>query len=128
MQLRQAKQEGGVHKEVEELDFSFGGMNDAISPVDQKGKGEGKGSPAGGQDDALQPAEVEMKLDRVFDEIPPNSKERTQFEELFLDDMARALGIPRHLLQVLTNYPMLLSLDMMRDATFFDNTIQHDAR
>lgn len=109
-----------MHKEVEELDFNFGGMDDAISPANQKGKGEGMGSPTGGQDKALQPAEVEMKLDRVFDEIPPNSKERTQFEELFLDDMARALGIPRHLLQVLTNYPMLLSLDMMRDATFFD--------
>jgi len=98
VQLRQAQQGGGARKEVEELDFNFGSQEDVVSPVDKKWKDKKGDSPL--KDEALQPAEVEMKLDRVFDEIPPNSKERAQFEELFLEDMARALGVPRRLLKV----------------------------
>ena len=100
VQLRQAQHGGGTQKEVEELDFNFGGQEDVESPVDKKWKDKKGNSPLRGEDESLQPADVEMKLDRVFDDIPPNSKERAQFEELFLEDMARALGVPRHLLQV----------------------------
>ena len=89
-----------MRKEVEELDFGFGAIEDAASPRDKNVRGKKSDSPLGRHDDALQPTDVEMKLDRVFDEIPPNSKERAQFEDLFLEDMARTLGVPRHLLQV----------------------------
>ena len=99
VQLAQA-QAGGGDKGPEELDFSFIGQPEAESPVDKKKRGKGA-DPSNDQGDlSLQPADVEMKLDRAFDEIPPNSKERAQFEDLFLEDMARALGVPKHLLQV----------------------------
>ena len=68
-------------------------------PKDKEVASKKADSPLKTEELALQPADVTMKLDRVFDEIPPNSKERANFEDLFLDDMARALGVPRHLLQ-----------------------------
>lgn len=85
---------------MEEIDFaSF--ADEPESPTDnRKIKAKQADSPLKGKELELQPADVEMKLDRVFAEIPPNSKERAQFEHLFLDDMARALGVPRHLLQI----------------------------
>jgi hypothetical protein len=86
-----------VVKSVEEMDFNFG---TSVETPRHKKAHSNKESPLKGEDLALQPADVEIKLDRVFAESPPNSKERAQFENLFLDDMARALGVPRHLLQV----------------------------
>ena len=48
----------------------------------------------------LAAADVEVRLDRNFDEIPEGSEARRRFEELFLDDVSRALGVPRELLQI----------------------------
>ena len=45
-------------------------------------------------------ADVEVRLDRSFDEIPEGSEARRRFEELFLEDVARALGVSRELLQI----------------------------
>jgi hypothetical protein len=99
VQLAQA-QHGGGNQNPEELDFSFIGEPAAASPLEKKKKGKGADSFDNNADPALQPADVEMKLDRAFKEIPPNSKARAQFEDLFLEDVARALGVPKHLIQV----------------------------
>jgi len=48
----------------------------------------------------VEAADVEIKLDRDFSEIPQGSKERAAFEELFLEDVARSLGVPRHTLRI----------------------------
>ena len=99
VQLAQA-QHGGGNQDPEELDFSFFGQPTAASPLERKQKGKRVDSLDNNADPSLQPADVEMKLDRAFKEIPPNSKARAQFEDLFLEDVARALGVPKHLLQV----------------------------
>lgn len=47
----------------------------------------------------VEAADVELRLDRHMDEIP-EGPEREKFKELFIDDVARALGIPREMIQV----------------------------
>jgi hypothetical protein len=48
----------------------------------------------------LEAADVEVRLERDFAEIPEGSKEREEFKRLFIEDIAKALGIPRELIQV----------------------------
>lgn len=102
VQLAAANKGGaGNVKVVEDLDFNFGSFDDEALKREDRIKGKKADSPIKDIDElAMEPADVTMKLDQVFDDIPPNSKERAQFEDVFLDDMARALGIPRRLLQI----------------------------
>eukprot|EP00281_Chroomonas_sp_CCMP1168_P016705 CAMPEP_0206213816 /NCGR_PEP_ID=MMETSP0047_2-20121206/1322_1 /ASSEMBLY_ACC=CAM_ASM_000192 /TAXON_ID=195065 /ORGANISM="Chroomonas mesostigmatica_cf, Strain CCMP1168" /LENGTH=1638 /DNA_ID=CAMNT_0053635987 /DNA_START=66 /DNA_END=4982 /DNA_ORIENTATION=+ len=44
-------------------------------------------------------ADVDLRLDRAFEDIS-DPAERDKFTQLFIDDVARALGIPRDMIQV----------------------------
>lgn len=50
-------------------------------------------------DPGLEAAEVELRLDRKFDDVV-DEDDREKFEELFLADVAKALGVPAHLIQI----------------------------
>ena len=89
-----------VQKDIDSLDFGFSkgsssNENETDEIVENEGVVEFNKDDYGG----IEAADVELRLDRNFDDIKSGA-EREKFKELFIADVAKALGIDPSTIQV----------------------------
>ncbi len=76
------------------------GLRESIERVSNKPVKGGRDEDPHAEWGGVEAADVELRLERDIAEIPEGSAEREEFKRLFIDDIAKALGIPRELIHV----------------------------